>query len=116
MSFLDISNNIRMGSIEIDCSFKERTWAEKQRDKFIFNMKSKKANLNKFIVFFLTLLFSIAAITIAVVLSVIVKSVITSIMIGIVNGKLILLCYYYLTSKFECDVMYITVTHKGKSY
>ena len=97
---IEITNPTR--SNLINCNYKS-TWAENQKEKLTWKLKTRKANLNKFIVAILTISSAALVLYLILRLATFVRSELTGIMLGIAGAQLMILSYYFWISRFECD-------------
>lgn len=113
---IEIASPMICGMIEyVNFDYKQ-TWAEKRVSELIWKLKTRRANLNKFIVTMLMIPSVALILGLVLGLAMIVRSELTGIMLGIVGAQLMILAYYFWISRFECDANFIRTKHKGKIY
>lgn len=110
---IQITSPMVLGLVEyVNFDYKQ-TWAEKRAIKLIWKLKTRRANLNKFIVTMLMIPTVALILGLVLGLAMIVRSELTGIMLGIVGSQLMILAYYFWTSRFECDANFIRAKRIG---
>jgi len=113
---IEIASPMRLGMIEyVNCDYKQ-TWAEKRVKELIWKLKTRNANLNKFIVTILMAMSVVLILGFFLWLATLIRSELTQMMLGILGAQLIIIAYFLLISVFECDPNFIRAKHKGKFY